>query len=571
MVTTLNPEPQSIAEATIAIGGHNAPPIQKVVTADPSLLEKVATRVEHLEEVLDEAADAAHKEQNMGLLEAFRAYPKAVGWSMLFSTAIVMEGFDLTMINSFYALPAFQQRYGVSDGKGGYLITPAWQAGLSNAVQVGSILGLMINGWACDRFGYKKTIGISLFLIIAFIAITFTAKSITVLLVGELLCGFPWGVFQTLTTAYAAEVCPIPLRPYLTTYVNLCWVMGQFISSGVLKGVSKYSPTDQWAYRIPFALQWMWPVPILIGTFLAPESPWWFVRHGRLDDAKKSLKALGATSAKAYIDVDKRVSQMVHTNEIEKVMHEGVSYFDCFKGTNLRRTEIVCMVWMIQTICGSGFIGYSTTFYEQAGLSVDNAFSLSLGQYALGAVGTISSWWTMNYFGRRTLYLGGLAAMFFALIAVAGTGFKSSSQASWAAGSLVIVYAFLYQFTVGPVCYCLVAEIPSTRLRAKSVVLARSAYNVVGIINNIIFPRMLSPLSWHWGKKAGFFWAGGCLLSAVWTFFRLPEPKGRTYAELDVLFDDRVPARKFATTAVDLFARGGNVKDENYIPPGGGH
>lgn len=56
------------------------------------------------------------------------------------------------------------------------------------------------------------------------------------------------------TTAYAAEICPAALRPFLTTYVNLCWVMGQFISSGVLKGVSTLSEDDQWAWRIPLVL-----------------------------------------------------------------------------------------------------------------------------------------------------------------------------------------------------------------------------------------------------------------------------------------------------------------------------
>lgn len=75
------------------------------------------------------------------------------------------------------------------------------------------------------------------------------------LLVGEILCGVPWGVFQTITTAYAAEVAPIPLRPFLTTYVNLCWVFGQFVGSGVLRGM--LSTQGEWGYRIPFALQWM--------------------------------------------------------------------------------------------------------------------------------------------------------------------------------------------------------------------------------------------------------------------------------------------------------------------------
>lgn len=39
-------------------------------------------------------------------------------------------------------------------------------------------------------------------------------------------------------------MCPVKLRPYLTTYVNLCWVIGQLIASGVLTGL--LSRTDQW-------------------------------------------------------------------------------------------------------------------------------------------------------------------------------------------------------------------------------------------------------------------------------------------------------------------------------------
>ena len=77
--------------------------------------------------------------------------------------------------------------------------------------------------------GYRFTIGLALCLVICFIFITFFAVNIEMLLVGEILCGLPWGVFQTITTAYAAEVTPVALRPYLTTYVNLCWVMGQFV------------------------------------------------------------------------------------------------------------------------------------------------------------------------------------------------------------------------------------------------------------------------------------------------------------------------------------------------------
>lgn len=77
------------------------------------------------------------------------------------------------------------------------------------------------------------------------------------------------GMFQTLSVAYASEVCPVVLRGYLTTYANICWVIGQVLSSGVLDGF--LSSSGEWAYRIPFALQWIFIPPIAIGVFFAPE------------------------------------------------------------------------------------------------------------------------------------------------------------------------------------------------------------------------------------------------------------------------------------------------------------
>jgi MFS transporter, SP family, general alpha glucoside:H+ symporter len=106
----------------------------------------------------------------------------------------------------------------------------------------------------------------SLLMMIGTIFILFFAPNVQVLLVGQILCGIPWGVFQTLTTAYASEVSPVVLRPYLTTYVNLCWVMGQFIASGVLR--ASLTRSDEWAYKIPYGIQWVWPIPLLIGCEL---------------------------------------------------------------------------------------------------------------------------------------------------------------------------------------------------------------------------------------------------------------------------------------------------------------
>jgi SP family general alpha glucoside:H+ symporter-like MFS transporter len=125
------------------------------------------------------------------------------------------------------------------------------------------------------------------------------------------------------------------------------------------------------------------------------------------------------------------------------------------------------------------------------------------------------------------------------------------------------------QFTVGPVCYCLVGEIPSTRLRAKSVAFSRIMYNIASIINNILLPRMLTASAvggWGWGKKTGYFMVGLNVLNLLYIFFRLPETKGRSFAEINVLFETNVSARKFSKTDVNLFdksrAATGDIMDD---------
>jgi SP family general alpha glucoside:H+ symporter-like MFS transporter len=288
----------------------------------------------------------------------------------------------------------------------------------------------------------------------------------------------------------------------------------------------------------------MWALPILIGVLLAPESPWWLVRHGKYDKARVSLLRL--TRRGYHYNTEDAIMLMKRTNEVEEYLSAGAGYLDCFKGVNLRRTEIACMVWMIQTLCGSPMTGYATYFYVQAGFNPERAFDLSLGMYGMAIVGGMISWFLLPSVGRRTLYLWGTGLMCFILVAGGIVGSQhDSTWVSWTLGSVVILFTFVYDTTVGPVCYSLVAELPSTRLRVKTVVLARVAYNLAGIIANVLMPKMLNPTAWNWRGKTCFLWAGTCFCCYIWCYFRLPEPKGLTYLELDLLFEKKVSARKF--------------------------
>ena len=51
--------------------------------------------------VIRDAKAATDKEHSMSLMQGIRLYPKAVGWSMLISLCIAMEGFDLCLLGTF--------------------------------------------------------------------------------------------------------------------------------------------------------------------------------------------------------------------------------------------------------------------------------------------------------------------------------------------------------------------------------------------------------------------------------------------------------------------------------------
>lgn len=130
-----------------------------------------------------EAIAAEEFEHNIGRWEAFKTYKKvskitviagdvcthiqAVFWSLLASTSIVMEGYQIVLLSSFYALPAFQQKYGEYFPELDTWAIPAnWQVGFAVVVSGGGVLGVLVGAMEVDRWGYRWTLIANLVLII---------------------------------------------------------------------------------------------------------------------------------------------------------------------------------------------------------------------------------------------------------------------------------------------------------------------------------------------------------------------------------------------------------------------
>ncbi|KAK7052725.1 MFS general substrate transporter [Favolaschia claudopus] len=348
-----------------------------------------------------------------------------------------MEGYNVCLLSSFSGVPASPARTPLD---GTYQVPAPWQAGLSNGANVGEIIGLFLNGWVSEKYGYRYTVMACLICLAGFQTIFFTAQNVIELQVTEIL----------------------------------------LIGIGIAKSMLPRTATNG-CIKFPTRFNgWCWPLPLFIGIFLTTESPWWLKKTG--------------------FDVDK------HTTKLEERIARGASYF-----------------------------------LEQASLKASKSYEgFTLGQYAINCVAIFGAWFLMSWgVGRRSLY--GLCIISLVLGFLVLVPASHRDQAANAMGSLMLVWAVIYQLTVGTVCYSLVGELSSRWLSIKTVVLGRNLYNVVGIICSVLTLYMLNPGSWNWSNYTGFFWGGICFLCIIYTYYRVPEPQGRSFA------------RKFATTKVDVF------------------
>ncbi|KAF4457117.1 MFS transporter, SP family, general alpha glucoside:H+ symporter [Fusarium austroafricanum] len=497
------------------------------------------------------AIDAENQEHNMTVLEAVRAYPAASLWAFNMSCTIIMEAYCVFLIGNFIALPAFADRYGIwSTEKNKYVIETKWQSALQVGGPLGAIIGVTIAGPITSRIGYRwATIGGLMFLN-AFIFIFYFADSLALMLVAQLLEGVPWGIFIANSPAYCSEIVPLQLRAPATQMLQMFWAIGAIIVGAVAFHYNDLH--EQAAFRVPIALQWMFPTPLAILIYLSPESPWWLVRKGKLEEAAKAVRRLGRST---HVDnTQEAIAMMKRTIDLEKTVKDP-SFIELFQGTDLYRTLIVCCVYAAQNLTGNLIANQAVYFFEQAGMPTKTAFAMGLITSALQTVFVMLSWILTSYFGRRSIYLWGSLGNTVLLVALgiaATVGDVKSTVNSNTQAALGLIVSVLFTLGPAPASWVIIGETSAIRLRPLTTGVGRGCYYLVNIPCIFLSSWMLNPTGANLGGKCGYVWAGTGFVCLVMAFIWLPEMKNRSYREIDILFKRKVPARQWKKTVVSV-------------------
>jgi sugar porter (SP) family MFS transporter len=447
------------------------------------------------------------------------------------------RGFDAQINGAMIAVASFRRDFGYE--LNGEMILPAdWQSAFNVASSIGQFFGGFLCSWLADRVGRKRSLLCGVILCTGGAFGEIFASTRAAFLVSKLILGVGLGFYLTLGPLMCSEIAPVVLRGLSTAGVNLGICIGQLLSNSVVKGFGER--TDRWAYAGPFAIQLFFTIVLLAGLPFAPESPWYLVRQNQPERARASLKKLWGQD----FDTTNLLNRIGASVE-ESAQQAKATFVDCFRGTNLLRTGISLGGFVCQHLVGIIFVlGYSTYFFELAGLETTHSFDLGVGVTACGVLGNFLSWFVLNSFGRRKTFLSGMSALTLLLLLIGIMDVVPTDAAKWVQSSCTVIYAFVYFMTVGAISFVLLGEVSTILLRAKTTALATAIQAVFGIVMNVVIPYLINPDEADLKGKVGFVFGGCAAVATMVSWVYIPELKGRTFDEIDIMFARRVPPRR---------------------------
>jgi MFS family permease len=300
---------------------------------------------------------------------------------------------------------------------------------------------------------------------------------------------------------------------------------------------------DPMAYKVLFAAAWAFPAILAVGIPFMPESPYWLMMKGRREEATRSLERLSG----AHEVISARIIQIEATMEHEHHLSAvKATYIECFRGSNLRRTMIILICMYMPQVCGAVLSSNAPYFLNQTGLDSKTVLTLTQVGISVGVVSAILNIYFMVKFSRRTLMFAGviLCSVMYMVMGIGAVVPRSNSS--------LLTIGIALQFTsitYGPAIgssMAVAGEISATRLRAKSVGIGYTWSCIVSIIWTIVLPYLFNSDEANLGGNIGWIFFGMGLIMLILLFFLVPETKGRSFDELDLLFEKDVAARAFS-------------------------
>ncbi|KAK4893442.1 hypothetical protein LTR27_008124 [Elasticomyces elasticus] len=478
-------------------------------------------------------------------------------WCLWISSGVVMQGFDIVAGGQLAALPTFQKQFGVLRPDGSYLIPAHVLSAWNSIAPATEIVATFIFVPLLEKYGRKPQVLAAMLISTAGVLLQQLAKEWTMHLAGRAVNGVAIGMMFTISPLWIGETCRPELRGLFLCFFNTSIVFGQLSIVAVSRGTSTMDTKWQWwapvvaMYFFPFILTVVWP--------WFPESPYWLIRQGRVEQGKKSLKRMyGFDDEDFYSGELRRIETEIHlSNQVvgtggidsKRPIVDFSAELQCFRGLNRKRTLTAIFAASGQQMIGATFvIGYATYFFDLIGIK--DYFDASIVLYVVMLLASMAAFPLTEILGRRVMIIWPQFVLCGMLLLIGIMGcVPDQKKAGWGIVVFIYFWAIIYQLSIGATGFVLASEIATQRLRGVTQGLITITNSLWGLIMQFTVPYMINPDAGRMGGKIGFVFLGLGLCAAVGGYFLYPETKGISFEQLDQLYAAKVPPRHFAKAA----------------------
>ncbi|KAG6840527.1 hypothetical protein C0991_006165 [Blastosporella zonata] len=435
------------------------------------------------------------------------------------------------------------------------------QSLLTAILQIGGYVGSLTAGLFGEVYSRKHTILSGALWVILGSFLCAGAKDLAFLYSGRFFTGIGVGTLAGIGFLYNAELAPPEVRGLLVAMQQLGVTFGIMVAYWIGYGTNFIGGTGSGqkdlAWQLPWIIQGIPAVILAFGTFFMPYSPRLLVNKGRDDEAIATLSYLRDLpedheliqieflEIKAEAIFNRRILEQRYPQLVKEGgnvwVRELMGYANLFRTQDsFKRTAIAGIIMFFQQWTGiDSIIYYAPFIFQNLGLSSNSVSLLATG--VVGVIMVLASILSMVFIdrlGRKPLWIASCTGMGLSMLIVGVITAKFSSDwtahaaGGWAAVIFVWIYIANFAYGAGPVSWTLISEIFPLSTRAKGTAIGATS----NWANTIVVAYSVPPMIKHIGFGTYILFAVINVFSIVFVYFFVPETKGKTLEEMDLVF-----------------------------------
>ncbi|XP_021565230.1 solute carrier family 2, facilitated glucose transporter member 3 isoform X2 [Carlito syrichta] len=415
------------------------------------------------------------------------------------------------------------------------------------AITVATI-GLFVN-----RFGRRNSMLIVNLLAIAggcLMGFCKIARSVEMLILGRLIIGLFCGLCTGFVPMYIGEISPTALRGAFGTFNQLGIVVGILVAQ--IFGLEVILGSEAlWPVLLGFTI-----LPAILQSAalpFCPESPrFLLINRNEEESAKQILQRLWGTQ-----DVSQDIQEM-KDESARMAQEKKVTVLELFRARSYRQPIIISIVLQLsQQLSGiNAVFYYSTGIFKEAG--VGEPIYATIGAGVVNTIFTVVSLFLVERAGRRTLHMIGLGGMAFCSLLMTISLLLKDKYGWMSFVCIVAILIFVAFFEVGPgpIPWFIVAELFSQGPRPAAVAVAGCSNWTSNFLVGLLFPSA----AYYLGAYVFIVFTAFLVTFLIFTFFKVPETRGRTFEEITRAFEGQT--QEAARSAKDPIMEMNRVQPE---------